>query len=605
MVLSLATALLLTLAANPVADVFVDSSFGGCGAGSGTALDPVCSIGAAIGLAVPGDTIRIAPGTYVENLVIGFDLDFVGTAGAFVTIVDGGGGGSVVTVPNTVTVSIDGLTVTNGLGSGVHVMGALTLVNSTITGNHSLPYGCGAGVSCDAGAVALLDRCTIESNVAHGGPGGAAGGGGVCTSGDLVIVDSTIRGNQILDVGTCAVLIGGGGVAARTTGSLLIEDSTISGNSSECDGAGVFSDIPGTVVLRNSTVSGNEASGVAGGIFAVRVQLENVTVTQNRSVIYASGVITSLDGSALNSLIAGNLDLLGAPAADIDGTFSSLGHNLIGYIGNVSGPGFTDGVNGDLVGTMANPIDALLGPLLDHGGLTQTHALAVGSQAIDAGDMLVFEPVDQRGTMRPAGVSSDIGALEFDSSAISFCNGDGGNQAGCTSCPCGNEAPSAMGGTTGGCINSAGTPARLGASGDPSVSLPAMSTLDLRFALSGTPALAFCILSSGAALAPTNAMNPCFGLDSGVQSIVFDGLRCAVNSTRRHGGRAADSGGLVGTTNSPWGGEGGPGVGLAQAFGGFAAGETRYFQSIYRDDPFAVCMRGLNTSQAIEVVFTP
>lgn len=52
-------------------------------------------------------------------------------------------------------------------------------------------------------------------------------------------------------------------------------------------------------------------------------------------------------------------------------------------------------------------------------------------------------------------------------------------------------------------------------------------------------------------------------------------------------------------------GGGGPPVGIANAGGGFAIGQTRFFQIINRDDPLASCMRALNTSQAVEVTFTP
>ncbi len=184
----------------------------------------------------------------------------------------------------------------------------------------------------------------------------------------------------------------------------------------------------------------------------------------------------------------------------------------------------------------------------------------------------------------------------------SFCNGDGGDQLGCTDCPCTNNA---LAGSVGGCLNSAGKPTQLAASGSASVSLPTMSTSDLRFALSDAPANAFCILNSGDSIAPGGMANPCFGLGSGVQAASFDGLRCAVMNTRRHGGRSADASGNVGVTNNPWGGEGGPPVGLAIAGGGFLSGQTRFFQVIHRDDPLLSCMRGLNTSQAVQVTFTP
>lgn len=183
----------------------------------------------------------------------------------------------------------------------------------------------------------------------------------------------------------------------------------------------------------------------------------------------------------------------------------------------------------------------------------------------------------------------------------SLCNGDGGDGMGCTNCPCSNNSPM---GTIGGCLNSASTSTRLMASGDPSATLPSDITTDLRFELQSAPPLAFCVLVSGNEVAPTNAANPCFGLDSGVPFVQFDGLRCAVQSTQRHGGRAADGMGAIGVTNNPWGGEGAPPAGLVQA-AGFTAGQTRYFQVTHRDDPLLGCMRGLNTSQAVEVTMTP
>ena len=195
--------------------------------------------------------------------------------------------------------------------------------------------------------------------------------------------------------------------------------------------------------------------------------------------------------------------------------------------------------------------------------------------------------------------------VDFDpptSGFLDFCSGDGGDQMGCTDCPCMNKAPA---GTIGGCINGGGSAARLIASGSASVSRPAMDLTDLRFELSGAPPTAFCILNSGDGVAPGSMSNPCFGQNSGAQAMQFDGLRCAITNTRRHGGRSADALGAVGVTNNPWGGEGGPPAGIAVAGAGFVAGQTRYFQVINRDDPLAVCLRGLNTSQAVRVTFEP
>ena len=200
--------------------------------------------------------------------------------------------------------------------------------------------------------------------------------------------------------------------------------------------------------------------------------------------------------------------------------------------------------------------------------------------------------------------SSDVDAngIPDECSSPSLCSGDGGDQMGCTACPCGNNGPI---GIEGGCLNSASSGAALSASGSTSVSLPLGDVSDLRFSLTGAPPIAFCVLNSGDAVAPANPVNPCFGQASGTQSALYDGLRCAVSNTRRHGGRASDANGHVGVTNNPWGGEAGPTEGLAIASGPFLAGQTRFFQVVHRDDPALSCMRGLNTSQAIEVTFTP
>lgn len=111
-----------------------------------------------------------------------------------------------------------------------------------------------------------------------------------------------------------------------------------------------------------------------------------------------------------NTIVAGNINNI----SDVDGPLVSQGHNLIGQ--GSGGSGFTDS---DLVGTPANPIDPLLGPLQDNGGPTQTMALLPGSPAIDAGDNTDAPEFDQRGPGFPRIVNGtiDIGAFELQGQA--------------------------------------------------------------------------------------------------------------------------------------------------------------------------------------------
>ena len=188
------------------------------------------------------------------------------------------------------------------------------------------------------------------------------------------------------------------------------------------------------------------------------------------------------------------------------------------------------------------------------------------------------------------GTISTVNALAGPTTFPNSCIGNGGDQMGCTDCPCGNDSTASL--EIGGCLNSAGESARLHPFGSSSI-----ASADLRFEASGVPATT-AVLTSGNALAPANAANPCFGANSGIQAMQLDGLRCVVQGILRHGVRPSDSNGDIGFTTNGWGTPNG-----FFNFNAFTAGQTKHFQIIYRDDESQVCMRGQNTSQAISVSF--
>lgn len=172
------------------------------------------------------------------------------------------------------------------------------------------------------------------------------------------------------------------------------------------------------------------------------------------------------------------------------------------------------------------------------------------------------------------------------------CSGDGGDQMGCTPCPCGNEA---AGGTIGGCLNSAGSSARLVAGGSTS-----LANDDLQFEANGLPSSSLSLLFSGRGLAPLSAASPCFGLGSGLLNPNHDGLRCVVLERQRHGARTADAQGDIGVSSPPWGSPN-----PLPNSDAFVLGTTQFFQGLYRDIALSPCGRSLNTTQAISVMFQP
>lgn len=176
-----------------------------------------------------------------------------------------------------------------------------------------------------------------------------------------------------------------------------------------------------------------------------------------------------------------------------------------------------------------------------------------------------------------------------------YCVGDGGLAPGCTPCPCGNEAA----GTGGGCLNSSGGSARLRASG-----LPSLSVDTLRVEVDEATPQTFAVLVSADNALPNNPQNPCFGLDTGVLTPLFDGLRCIGGNLLRHGARPSDATGSIGVTTPGWGGGDAPAEGLAVS-AGFAAGVTREWQVFYRDDPTLGCQSGQNTTPAVSLTVIP
>jgi hypothetical protein len=185
---------------------------------------------------------------------------------------------------------------------------------------------------------------------------------------------------------------------------VLVMQTAVYNNSATGSGGGIAHNVPAgsnSFIIINSTISGNSTQGAGGGVRNAGVastSLNFVTVRNNQAVVVNGQSISVFAGTltAKNSLIATN-----QLKPNCSGTITSQGYN----IANDGSCGLNS--TADLPNTTP-----LLGPLQNNGGSTLTHALLVGSPAIDSGSGC--PTVDQRGVARPFGETCDRGAYEFD-----------------------------------------------------------------------------------------------------------------------------------------------------------------------------------------------
>ena len=359
--------------------------------------------------AYPGsDTIILPSGTYVlslagagEDRAVSGDLDIAHIAGSLT--IRGAGATSTV-------IDADGLDRVFEIFAGSTVR----FEDLTITGGYTADYGGGIANR----GVLVLDRVTVAGNVSEG-----QSGAGIFNYSVLDVYESTISSNHLPSSSG-----GGAGIGNYYYSSLTVSSSTIFGNTSSYYAGGIMTAAGGTFGMTNSTVSGNTSERSGAGLFLNgSVTIVNSTITANESTgssfgtgggIYANAASVSL----MNTLVAGNSAAAGS--LDVTGGFSSQGGNLIGD--GTGASGFSHGVNGDQIGTGSSPIDPLLGPLADNGGMTATHALLTGSPAIDAGLNANAPAVDQRENPRPVDGNGD-GTLIVDVGAVEYSNWDFGD----------------------------------------------------------------------------------------------------------------------------------------------------------------------------------
>jgi len=238
---------------------------------------PFDTIQEAIDAASDCDTINVAEGTYVENLVIdgkslyiegGWNGTFDGRDwAAKVTTIDGGGTGRCMHYTTSSGGDLSGFTITGGHAQGTYPGdwphdhgGAVlcdhsspTIRNNRITGNSS-SYACG-GVCCYYSSSPMIVNNLITGNTAD------YGGGIFCFEASPMIVNCTIAGNT-------SHVQGGGGIYVDDFSSATIVNCIFWGNEGgEPIGKEIYLKEPSsTLIVSYSDVEGGEAAAyVASG----------------------------------------------------------------------------------------------------------------------------------------------------------------------------------------------------------------------------------------------------------------------------------------------------------------------------------------------------
>ena len=207
------------------------------------------TIQAGINAASSGDTVSVAAGTYVENIIWPntANIKLISNSGPESTIIDGDSSGSVVLLENGETPEINGFTIRNGFayeGGGINSASVVPKLKNLIIANNQSQSHAG-GILLSLGE-AELTNLIIKNNTAGGN------GGGIYLSGST---NTSQLSNVLVDNNTANGW--GGGIYVFGFSEIDLNYITISDNLSNSGGGGLFMYFGAEVNLSNSILWNN------------------------------------------------------------------------------------------------------------------------------------------------------------------------------------------------------------------------------------------------------------------------------------------------------------------------------------------------------------
>lgn len=294
--------MLATVAAAPAGDIYVDGS-NASGTELGTQQSPFRKVQSAIDAAAGGDRIRVAAGTYVENLRIdskaiilegGYSGAWVRDTAANPTTLSSAGGNAVINLI-AADATIDGFRITGGTGS-----------------TEEVPYGYhGGGIYSRDGSPTISNNI-IENNDVRKNDAASDynyGGGAYVTNATTVtIMNNVVRGNSAGRGAGIAVF----GQEAHILGNTIESNIAIGDH-----GGGMFIGVVNATVsqniIRRNEVGRDLGYGWGGGLIVVNkgnsAELSFNTVYENFAAAFGSGEFVDEGAHAdiHHELIYGNL----------------------------------------------------------------------------------------------------------------------------------------------------------------------------------------------------------------------------------------------------------------------------------------------------------